>query len=138
MGNPTKGRDTVAAGTHYEHVAAKLLRAHGFDVKHHSEIDKPGTADIFVDGSPVEVKGSKLYRYNGRSLGYGFNIYCSGKSDNVRETFIVLVCMSSPPRAFIVPSFEATDAHFIAIPNKNPGDYKGKWAKYFEAYNLMR
>ncbi len=139
--NTTKNRDTAAIGTKYEHQAQKLLRAHGIKTKHRSEVENAtGGADLYdEDNRPAfEVKGSAIYRYNGVNRGYGFNLYRGQGHSQIDEPFTILVCQSSPVHVFIIPNYELTDAHFIAIPNVDPTKYKGRWAKFLDAYDSVK
>jgi hypothetical protein len=131
MAKPNTGHN-YKLGAQGEHYVKSLLESQGMRV-HWS-----WRADLRTEGVEIEVKTAKLGRYRiGAQLGYQFCIRRAGRN-GLRADLLVLVCWREPqPTCFVIPAGEVGKRSKVVISSEDPADYKGMWAPYREAWNLL-
>lgn len=124
-------------GHKYEILTAARLTDLGYQVVLHDDTSDR-EHDLIVNGLAVEVKGSKPYPVTGirHRLGFGFAIKRIN-GDATTCDIMVLMCLVDPLALFIIPRVDLNGAHFIAIPNQDPREYKGKWSSYLDRFDLL-
>lgn len=99
-------------------------------------------ADLVLHGVlPVEIKTARptMYRKDLKRNGYQFCLEREGHSE-MRGEFLILVCWEMPPvdlDVFIIPTFAINSQGKITIPQENPKNYQGKWAKWLNRWDLI-
>lgn len=104
----------------------------------------------------IEVKASRYTQFAPGRRGFQFLMFKAGRSQPITEDFVLLACVLGgrdqltlggafgggadrkriPPAWFVLPAEKCAGIHKIAIPG-NPFDYRGKWAEYFNAWELL-
>ena len=100
-----------------------------------------GPADLLVDGLSIEVKAARLapYRSDGRR-GFQFCLRRNGHTDARRAAVVVLLAywdVASDPVAFVIPSEAVGDRCKVVIPNRQPWLYGGRWARFYQRWELL-
>jgi hypothetical protein len=90
-----------------------------------------GHVDLIVNGRlRVEVKGAFFTSHKTRTGRYQFN------TRNYPDVY-VLHCLGDVPTSFVIPQRAIGDRRNVAIWSRDPRDYKGRWAKYRNAWHVV-
>lgn len=91
--------------------------------------------DILLGNLPIEVKAA-----TGRRHWAGCNRtrwqFDMSRGLNSSDKITILVAVAEKPYAFVIPSWASTPRYNIHITS-HPLAYRGLWAKYFEAWEMV-
>lgn len=122
-------------GTEGEEKAAEMIRERG--LKAHLTTKKCAF-DLWVEGpadgqaARVEVKTS-LYQLSSKGGRYEANI----RHDSKEVDLIIFLAKNGSWWPYVIPSAAVGQRHNIAIWSACPGDYKGQWSIYLNAWQHL-
>lgn len=80
----------------------------------------------------IEVKGALAYRHPRRSVRYQANIR------NQDFQILIFVCFDGDSfYYFVIPRAAVAGRRNVTIWNQNPARYGGRWAKFYEAWDIL-
>lgn len=124
-------------GETFERIAVKKLKSIGL-----SPVLCPGRknggADLVVGSTTIEVKGSSRVSAGvNRRKTFCFTLFRNnGRSKNVEEDILLLICRSKPNSFYVIPGKEIQHLTTIKICS-DPKKYSGKWNQYKDRFDLI-
>jgi hypothetical protein len=94
--------------------------------------------DLYIAGTPLEVKAARPRPYKSGRKGYQFCLHRSGRA-GVQAPVVVLLCYwhkDRDPVAFVIPSEELGDRRKVTIPGY-PWTYSGRWARWYRRWETL-
>ena len=111
-----------------EQIVFERLQKFGYTVTKNGHNSR---SDLTVNGClTVEVKGALRTRQTHSHGRYQFNLH------NHADVYI-LVCLTHPSVSFVIPGHELAGLKHVSIYSADPLKYRGKWAVYRSAWELI-
>jgi hypothetical protein len=131
-----KGERLVMAQLRKRGFKPRLVRKMGHDIVLRSGIKiEVRTCGPRKDGAWAFSLASNPYRHPRRRIPLG-----GGKREvfHKRCDFFILCCLSKPRVYFVIPRQDIPlDQVGLGMGQEHPSDYKGKWSKYRERWDLL-
>ena len=133
-----KHRENVSIGTFGEIYISGRIASMNIPVSYGT------SSDLTIwDAMQVECKTARLnsYRSNG-DKGYQFCIEKKNSQTIGEAAFLILLCLVPDEPfayhpAFVIPASILNGIRKICIPNQDPVAYKGKWAEFYEKWDML-
>lgn len=124
-------------GDQGEQAVAEILRERGYRV----EPGPPGGCDLILDSFlTIEVKTANLSgRTDRNAKRWQFSLTkCDGQHKPFEEDVLILRCLTDDPCHFVIPGVVVPKALVkIDITNPLPFHYQGKWAAFYERWEVV-
>jgi len=120
-----------------EEDVAEILRARGYKVKP----GPPGGCDLIVESFlTIEVKTANLTGRTDRNANrWQFSLTkADGQHKPFEEDVLILRCLMDEPCHFVIPGIVVPRSLVkIDITNPRPFHYQGRWAAFYEAWEMV-